>query len=116
MEEQLRKTKQQLRNIKAEPVSLQDPKSLVAVKLFYRSCMDLDAIEEDQDISIRKLTDRLGGWPVLKGPFWQHVNYTDLMKNSRNLGLPFEWFLDIKIQPSSVPLVKKLYKKTYCFR
>ncbi|XP_074604806.1 neprilysin-1-like isoform X2 [Brevipalpus obovatus] len=53
-----------LRGLLEEPASGHDNSATIKAKTFYKSCMNLDKIEEIGDEQLKKVIESLGGWPA----------------------------------------------------
>ncbi|CAH0551532.1 unnamed protein product [Brassicogethes aeneus] len=91
------KVLQQLANSIEGPILENDSTSVVLQKQFYKSCMDVNAIEKDNNTVILKIFKELGGWPLLEGKNWNEKDFDifNMMIKTRQKGDYFEWFLDI---------------------
>lgn len=82
-----------------ERISQDDSNSLVLLKLFYRSCMDVRRIEQDRDTTILDIIHKLGDWPIANQSSWNEdsFNWINLMIKCRHMGVKFEWFLEFNV-------------------
>ncbi|XP_016908813.2 membrane metallo-endopeptidase-like 1 isoform X2 [Apis cerana] len=94
------KTNNRIREILSEGDKSTDILPVKMAKKFYRSCMDVDAIEKRGIKPIQEILDRTGGWPVAM-PFnkwdpdktpWQRIDkeYMILIGNSAFYNLEYE--------------------------
>lgn len=82
------------------PILKNDSHSIKLQKSYFKSCADLEAIESDNNKSILKLFQELGGWPLIVGDKWDgnKFNWVEFVIKCRKLGLDFDWFLDVNVQ------------------
>lgn len=59
-----------------KPVEYNEPKAFQALKKFFRSCLDEVGIEKEGVDTIKKVLNRLGGWPILDGGKWNDKNFS----------------------------------------
>lgn len=92
-------TLQMVGEIIAEPFHVNDTKSLKLQKQFYQSCINLKAIDADNDTMFVDLMTKLGGWPVVSGNNWNEsaFDFVEFTVNLREKGLQHDWFLDISV-------------------
>ncbi|RZB38693.1 Peptidase M13 N domain containing protein [Asbolus verrucosus] len=90
---------EELDSLITDVVRMDDVKPFSTQKLFYQACVNLGAIDMDQDESLLELFFGLGDWPVLRGSNWNGTffDWTDMVKKSRRDGMKFDWFLDFSI-------------------
>ncbi len=77
---------QQIRDILEEPLNPEELKedddeydyeedSFIKAKKLYRSCMDVDRLEERGLRPLKEMLSDLGGWPVVKGDDWEEQDF-----------------------------------------
>lgn len=88
-----------LKEILFEQTKVNDTTSLRLQKQFYRSCNDLNAIDNNNDTTFVNLIAKLGGWPVVTGNNWNEsaFDFAEFMVNLREVGFQYDWFLDISV-------------------
>ncbi|XP_019868485.2 neprilysin-1-like [Aethina tumida] len=59
-----------LKGVLEEPINLEDNDATRKAKTFYNTCMDIFQIRKIGDGPLREVLDKLGGWPVTRGPDW----------------------------------------------
>ncbi|XP_060523397.1 neprilysin-2-like isoform X2 [Cylas formicarius] len=85
------------------------PKSFRYQRKFYRMCMNTTAIEEEKDRTfLDTLEELIGGWPLAKGHAMQ-FSWSEAMVNARKMGLKFNYFLGVRVQP--MPKENQVYLK-----
>lgn len=87
----------------AEIIRFNDTKPFHMQKLFYQACTNLKQIEMDQENTILDIFEALGFWPLLKGQKWNgtHFDWIEITKQTRLLGLKFDWFLNFSVVPDN---------------
>lgn len=61
-----------------EKIESTDTKVMETIKTYFKSCMNLEAIERMGIIYIRKAFEELGGWPCVVGDDWNSIMWQDL--------------------------------------
>ncbi|XP_070151013.1 neprilysin-1 [Polyergus mexicanus] len=64
-----------LKRLLEEPPNADDNNATLKAKTFYRSCMDIPRIREIGDAPLKKILERLGGWPAVVGASWKPPPY-----------------------------------------
>lgn len=64
-----------LKRLLEEPPNADDNNATLKAKMFYRSCMDIPRIREIGDVPLKKILERLGGWPAVVGASWKPPLY-----------------------------------------
>ncbi|KAL6430283.1 hypothetical protein ACFW04_007774 [Cataglyphis niger] len=64
-----------LKRLLEEPPNADDNNATLKAKMFYRSCMDIPRIREIGDAPLKKVLERLGGWPAVVGASWKPPPY-----------------------------------------
>lgn len=83
------KVKEEITSIIQTPINGHiDADFVQKTKRFYRSCLNLTAINNRGDEPLRRLIDQLGGWPILDSN-WNEKNVTliDMHSRLREIGL-----------------------------
>lgn len=93
------KVREQIRRIVEKPIELGDPKHLIAVKNFYRACMNETAIEAEGLKRLKGILRDLGGWPLLDGNKWREekFDWKNCVHKLRKIGYNFDLFLPITV-------------------
>lgn len=93
------KVSQQLRTMIEEPVGENESRIFRLTKMFYQSCMNKTAIEEDGFDSIKKMIKNYGGWPIIDGYDWKEYdfNWITTLYKFRDDGHIVDYFFDTSI-------------------
>ncbi|KAJ8936548.1 hypothetical protein NQ314_012288 [Rhamnusium bicolor] len=80
------------------PIEDGDSRSVTKQKKYYQACMNLTAIEEDQNRTLKKLFQKLGEWPVLKGESWNETSFDwgEIVEKCKDAGLYYDWFINLQ--------------------
>ena len=72
-------------------------------KIFYKSCMQLEKIDELGSEPIKKLLAKVGGWPVVEGDKWNAKNYSIWDQNVKmlHLGYSSDYIFEVSIDADS---------------
>lgn len=99
-----------IRDFITSPIQEDDSGSVKLQKQYYQACMNLTGIEEDQNETIKKLYEELGGWPLLKGETWEEdaFDWGKIVEKCKDIGFYYDWFVNIKNYDESV-YENKLY-------
>lgn len=96
--QELQKTSEKLINhIISEKLEGPLPQPLILQRKFYKKCLNLTEIEEDNDNTLINLLQKLDLWPILYGGLWDETkfNWFSATARSRELGLPYKMFISI---------------------
>lgn len=71
------------------------------MRKFYRSCMNLSAIERSGDTQIHVTLKKLGGWPVIVGKAYEvdKFDFVDMLIRFRELGYTHDIIFDLSVTP-----------------
>lgn len=69
------KAKRQIEEMYNEPAKINDHKIVKVAKNLYKHCMNESAIEKDGLKTIKNVLERLGGWPVVEGTYWEESKF-----------------------------------------
>ncbi|XP_024943266.1 neprilysin-2 isoform X2 [Cephus cinctus] len=93
------KLQEQLRLSIEEESSPHEPKPFRLAKNLYKACMNKTAIESLGLDPLKKILQKLGGWPVLDGDSWKDGDF-DWKKSVyvfRKMGYSVDYFIDFSI-------------------
>ena len=84
-----------LKGLLEEPVSSTDDNSAtIKAKVFYKSCMKIEKIEEIHDQPLKELVQNLGGWPVINENWiplnWKKEELLARLRAELNQGVLFD--------------------------
>lgn len=91
----------QLRSLISENIDSNDLAPINMVKKLYNMCMDESSIEKRGKEPLINITDKLGGWPVVKGDQWNEQSARDLVttiKEFRKIGYTTNSIVDVSVQ------------------
>ncbi|KAG7207207.1 hypothetical protein KM043_008886 [Ampulex compressa] len=95
------KINERIKEILEEPAMADDVLPVRLAKAWYRSCMDLDKLEERGIRPIREMLDELGGWPLISENWDSAIKWQDVHDNYRRL-YDVHTFYNIHVQPHFV--------------
>jgi predicted metalloendopeptidase len=72
-----------LRDLLQEKDHAGDPKSTLFTKQLYRSCLNVDKLEELGLKPLKALAKKYGGWPVVDGKNWKENEYDWIKTNAK---------------------------------
>lgn len=81
--------KEQLQRMLSEDLIPDEPKPFKLAKIMYKTCMAKSTQSEEGNLRPFHVTlKRLGGWPVLEGPYWDGIawNWVKLTKAFKQMG------------------------------
>ncbi|KAK9875328.1 hypothetical protein WA026_007726 [Henosepilachna vigintioctopunctata] len=83
----------ELKSLVVDPISRKDTSAHVALKKFYRECMNETKIDFNENAAFMKAIDSLGGWPLIRTS-WNASNFKwdDWYIQAKQLGLPLIGF------------------------
>lgn len=95
--------RRQIKDIVEEPIEPTDPKYLVAVKMFYHSCMNESAIEFESMNRMKGILKDIGGWPLLDGHNWKEKDFdwVSTVRKLRKIGINYEPFFKVQVDIDS---------------
>lgn len=81
------------------PSQEEENRAITHVKKIFNSCMTEKQTDDDLIITVKKLINRLGGWPMLDGYNWDEkkFNWLQATYKLRDLGYPYGMFLDLTV-------------------
>lgn len=91
----------QLRSLISENIDSNDLAPINMAKKLYNMCMDESSIEKRGKEPLNNITDKLGGWPVVKGDQWNEQSARDLVttiKEFRKIGFRTNSIVDVSVQ------------------
>ncbi|XP_031639286.1 neprilysin-2-like [Contarinia nasturtii] len=94
------KLQEQLRSLLREKINPNDSPPFNLAKKLYKACMNKTQIEAIGLKPLRDITDRLGGWPVVKGYDWNTKSdwsWTWAVKEFRKYGFSMDYIFDLSI-------------------
>ncbi|XP_057662027.1 neprilysin-2-like [Diorhabda carinulata] len=109
-------------------IKADDAKSIKIQKKYYKTCMNTLAIEEDDNQSIKKIYEQLGGWPILSLEWINSYNLEKITKQCAEMGLFYNWFFEIDtyqrsltdtehllriLPPTNTNFIKHIHKTNY---
>ncbi|XP_031634008.1 neprilysin-2-like isoform X2 [Contarinia nasturtii] len=92
------KLQEQLHSLISEEINPNDSAPFNLAKKLYRSCMNKTLIEERGLQPLRDITDKLGGWPVVKGDQWDmktEWSWSWAVKELRKIGYSTNYIFDL---------------------
>ena len=91
----------QVRLLLEEPNSPSEAKPFHMARDVYKACMDLGRIEDTGTDGLKRILDRLGGWPVLEGDAWSEANpnylWYEQIFRFREMGYSVDYFVDFSV-------------------
>ncbi|KAG5899139.1 hypothetical protein JTB14_027332 [Gonioctena quinquepunctata] len=81
-------------------INKDDSRSVKSQKKYYRACMDTINIEDDANDSLKAIFEQLGGWPLLQKHWNETYSWAELVTKCIELGLYYDWFVDIENEPT----------------
>lgn len=94
------KLQEQLRSLITEPAKPGESAPFTLAKDLYKSCMNKTLIEERGLEPLLAITERLGGWPVIKGDRWDDKSewtWQQSVKDFRREGYSMDYIFDFSI-------------------
>lgn len=94
------KLQEQLRSLISEKINPNDSEPFNMAKRLFKACMNKTLIEERGLQPLNDITDKLGGWPVVKGDQWDPTNewtWTWAVKEFRKVGYSMDYIFDFSI-------------------
>ncbi|XP_031331522.1 neprilysin-2-like isoform X2 [Photinus pyralis] len=90
------------------PMNASNPRKMVDT--LYKSCMDLNMIEEDGLKTVSAVLKRLGGWPLLEGSQWNHSRFEwdDQIYEFRKHGCIHEFFITLALHIDSRNMSRRI--------
>lgn len=87
-----------IRGYITDPIEDDDPRSVRLQKEYYRACMNVTSIEDDQNETLKRLFDELGGWPVVRGDKWKESQFDwgKIVEKCKDVGFYYDWFVNVK--------------------
>lgn len=128
LDESQKRVLQELELFTVEAINENDAKSIKMQKKYFKTCMNTLAIEEDDNQSIKKIYEQLGGWPILSMEWVNTYNLEKITKQCAEMGLFYDWFLEIDtyqrsltdnkqlfriLPPTNAKFIKDVYKNNY---
>ncbi|XP_071635770.1 neprilysin-1 isoform X4 [Temnothorax longispinosus] len=100
-----------LKRVLEEPPNANDNNATLKAKMFYRSCMDIPRIREIGDAPLKKILERLGGWPAVVGTSWRPPPYPlevllGRLRGEYNVGVLMEQWVGPDDKNSSVNILQ----------
>ncbi|XP_031633689.1 neprilysin-2-like [Contarinia nasturtii] len=95
---------EQIRPLLREEIDPNDSKVFNLPKKFYKACMNTTLIEDLGLRPVLDITDKLGGWPVLKGDEWDtqsEWNWTWAIKEFRKVGFSTDYIFSLSLLDDS---------------
>ena len=83
-----------------EPPQLHEPQPVKMQKTYFQACLNEEDFDEDNYQTLFKKLLEIGDWPFLrKHNEWEEKSFdwVQVMIKTRELGLPFEWFLKVDL-------------------
>lgn len=94
---------EQLKAIVLEPITEDEPAPFRSMKNLYKSCMDIDTIEQLGIKPVLHYLSKAGGWPVLlkSDHQWKENNFswTETIYKFRRIGYSADYFMDLSVLP-----------------
>ncbi|XP_043579568.1 membrane metallo-endopeptidase-like 1 [Bombus pyrosoma] len=99
----LEKTKKRIKELLEEDISSTDIPPVRMVKEFYRSCMDVDAIEKRGFEPIQEILNRTGGWPMaMPVSEWDEIPWQKIDKEYiSSIECKAFYFFDYEFDPNN---------------
>lgn len=93
------KLQEQLRSLISDKVDPNDSPPFNLAKKLYKACMNKTLIEERGLEPLFTITDKLDGWPVVKGDTWNENawTWTNAVKQFRQVGYSMDYIFDFSI-------------------
>lgn len=94
------KLQEQLRTLISEEPLPGESKPFTLAKDLYHACMNKTLIEERGLKPLIKISDTLGGWPVVKGDKWDEKstwNWIQAVKDFRKIGYSMDYIFDFSV-------------------
>lgn len=94
------KLQEQLRSLISDKIDPNDSPPFNMAKRLYKACMNKTVIEERGLKPLHTITDKLGGWPVVKGDQWDldsEWSWTWAVKEFRKVGYSMDYIFDFSI-------------------
>lgn len=94
------KLQEQLRALISEPAKPEESTPFTLAKDLYKACMNKTLIEEKGLKPFIEVSDKLGGWPVVKGDSWEGEtswNWIQAVKDFRKIGYSMDYIFDFSI-------------------
>lgn len=89
---------EQLLVLIGEKTDPNDPASFNMAKRLFNVCMNESLIEEHGLEPLVSITDKLGGWPVVKGNQWSDVmKWTDIVKEFNKIGYSADYIFGFTV-------------------
>nr|XP_023011692.1 neprilysin-1-like isoform X1 [Leptinotarsa decemlineata] len=100
LEEAQNRVNESLKSLITSRVNKDDSRSVKLQKKYYTACMDQTGIEEDDNESLKTILNELGGWPLLAKHWNASYNWGQIVDKCIELGLYYDWFLNIHNEPT----------------
>lgn len=93
------KVSHQLRTMIEEPIGKDESRIFRLTKMFFQSCMNKTAIEEDGLKTINEMIKNYGGWPIIEGYDWNEYDFSWLntLYKFRDDGHLVDFFFDTSV-------------------
>ncbi|XP_054155668.1 neprilysin-2-like [Oppia nitens] len=72
---------------------------IINAKQYYDSCFNTSLLEDLGDKPLKDLIVELGGWPVISGPNWTDIQWTDVHMRLRDTGALTSMLFSLSISP-----------------
>lgn len=91
----------QLKPIIEDELVVKESTVFELVNKLYRSCMNVDQIEELGMHQFNSILRRIGGSPMVDGAEWDEMafNWVESIRQMRDIGLPTNHFFDVAVIP-----------------
>ncbi|KAJ8664528.1 hypothetical protein QAD02_006190, partial [Eretmocerus hayati] len=91
---------EQLRFAVEEPITDDDIETFVKVKKYYKVCMSKDGTEDTGKKDLRRIMNKLGGWPLLMGNSWNEsqFNWERMMIDFHRVGFGHDHFIGLRVE------------------
>ncbi|XP_072383741.1 neprilysin-2-like isoform X2 [Diabrotica undecimpunctata] len=91
----------------ASPIHDDDQRAVKMQKKYYMNCINTSAIEEDDNASIKKIFEQLGGWPLLSLDLVIPIN-AKITEQCAEMGLFYDWFTELDTKEAFYPYSKQI--------
>lgn len=110
--------KEQLQRALSDEPEPDEPKAFKLAKLMYQMCMAKNVDAEEGNLRPFYITlKRLGGWPVLEGPYWdgRAWNWVKLTKLFKQMGFPTGQIVAINVRTDYMNSSRKYIDVRFIF-
>lgn len=88
----------QLNGLLSADIDETEIKPFVLTKFMYQNCIAVSEIEKTSMATIKKIIQKLGGWPVLNDTDWnQNQTWLEIVHNSANMGYTSSFLMTFSI-------------------